>query len=412
MTHETLEGLGLHLDFDHIMQLLPGFPPGTIMRLEVGFENPPRVTSAAGEGAGLGIVIEGADIKMIGTLPDGSSRVLHIEMDMQAAAALAINPATNALEVALTGAQMTRVDMKEDAADMGFDVARLLQVLHETVLPTVVHEMGTMPVTGPVFSFADYAVILRDVSSNEAYVAAKVDLFRAPANDQNAPDTQILQAPAGAVNPHDAKVLVTGNDAEIPAELLQYAVTIDGVPAAAPTYVREIRLGEAGITKTYTVSVAAVDLAGNTDATPATADVLVDGISPSIVIEGDRIRNMPDTTSVELSWQATDDLTDPTRLRAQLRIHRLKDDTNALDTEEVAVIDVAPGQTAASFDVNPGNTYRAELHVIDEAGNDSSSSVLLKVGGAGCSVAGGGASGSLPIVFGIFMALAVLRRRN
>ena len=45
--------------------------------------------------------------------------------------------------------------------------------------------MGEMPMTGSMFAFADYAIMLRNLdTSTPAYLNAEVDLFRAPADER------------------------------------------------------------------------------------------------------------------------------------------------------------------------------------------------------------------------------------
>ena len=90
-------------------------------------------------------------------------------------------------------------------------------------------------------------------------VGAGIDLFRIPENDNTAPNTEILDAPTGISNPHDARVRVTGADSEIPQELLQYQVTVNGV-TTEPSFVREFSVGEAGKSGTYEVQVADVSV--------------------------------------------------------------------------------------------------------------------------------------------------------
>ena len=41
-------------------------------------------------------------------------------------------------------------------------------------------EMGPMPLTGPTFAFDNYAAILRNMSTSDAYMSAGIDLFKVP----------------------------------------------------------------------------------------------------------------------------------------------------------------------------------------------------------------------------------------
>ena len=58
-----------------------------------------------------------------------------------------------------------------------------------------------------------------------------------------------------------------------------------------------------------------------------------------------------------------------------------------------------------------GGVYRVEVHAIDEAGNDSQSSLLLGIASVGgCSVGGQGHSGSLLMM--LALGLLYWRRRS
>ena len=334
-------------------------------------------------------------------------------MDASASGAVAIDPSSNALVARLDGAEMTRMDLDElAAAQLGFDTAQIITMMNTQIVPSMLQKMGDIPVTGSMFNFADYAIILRGLdTSSESYLQAEVDLFRAPANDTNAPDTTILGSPSGIVSPHDARIRVGGTDSEVPSELLRYRVIVDYV-ARPLSPMTQFTIGEVGVTKSYTLKVAAVDLNNNEDATPATMELTVDGIPPTVLVQGDRAKLLETGGPVDLAWTASDDLTSTDRLLTAIKIYRLKDPTDPATAELVEERPLGANANKVTVEVGSGAVYRVEVNVTDEAGNTSTSAMLLDVsGGCGCR-AGSSPSGAAPIFVAFFLASMVMRRRR
>jgi MYXO-CTERM domain-containing protein len=165
------------------------------------------------------------------------------------------------------------------------------------------------------------------------------------------------------------------------------------------------------VTATYEVSVAAVDLAGNVDPTPASASILVDGVVPFVVVNGARVRSA-DEGAVGVTWTMRDDTTASEALSVRVEVYELTDPADALSTRLVETQELAAGTTESKIEINEsGGVYRVEVHVTDKAGNDSQSSLLLNVASTGgCSVGGNGSSGSVLLL--LALGLLFLRRRR
>lgn len=413
LTGDHLEALGIHIPYDHISAMLPGFPAGTEFNVDIKLTKPPRISGETSGDASMALSIEGLEVKLIGHLPDGTERAVGMGIDMDAAATVAIDPTTSALMVRLDGADMKAMRFDQQAAaTLGFDPAQLRDMMNNAMVPKLLEKMGDLPVTGSMFNFADYAIILRNLdTASSAYLVAEVDLFRAPANDTNAPDTAILTSPAGIVSPTTARVTVGGTDPEIPSELLRYLVKIDGV-ARPLSPITAFTVGEPGQTKTYKVEVAAVDLNDNTDASPATLDLTVDGIAPSVLILGERNITQPEGGLLDLAWTAKDDTTPESALKTTLKIYHIKDKKDALSAELIDEVEVTNGSTTAQVDLATGALYRVEVEVTDQAGNTSSSSVLFDAGNGGCLCNAGGQPGdAIPFALAM-MALFIMGRRR
>ncbi|MCP4447726.1 MAG: hypothetical protein GY811_20670 [Myxococcales bacterium] len=410
LTDEHIAALGVELDLRMAGALLPGFPAGTEFGLEIKFTDYPRVRGAGIDASSLTLDIEGLVVKLHGDRPDETRNTLTAELSIEVTAKLGVNPGSNAIYAQLVDAEIThmRLEDERDATGAGFDVARIQQMVHQAILPHLLSEMGPVPLTGPVFAVSDYAIMLRSIATNKAYASAGVDLFQLPKNDSNAPDTAITDAPANG-NAHDAIVRVIGSDAELPSELLQYQVTVNG-EAHEPSFIRDIKIGAPGFTDTYEVSVAAIDMAGNIDPSPATTTMLVDGIVPFVAVEGARNRNA-DKGPTNVAWTMSDDITASQSLEVRIEIYELADPTDALSAKLIESRELLRGATNATVNLEKeGGIYRVEVHVVDKAGNDSRSSLLLTSASVGgCST--GGTSGSSSAAL-LLLALGLVWRRR
>ena len=410
LTDKHIAGLGVEVDLRMLGAMMPGFPAGTEFSLELNFTDYPKIRGAGTDDSSLTLEIEGIELQLHGDRPDGTRNTLAAELSLDATAKLGINPGSNAIYAQLAGVEVThmRLSDERDATGAGFDVARIEQLLDQAILPHMLHEMGPIPITGPVFEVSSYAILLRSIATNKAYASAGVDLFAIPENDTGAPDTTIVDAPALG-NAKSAVIRVGGTDAEIPSELLKYQVTVNG-EVREPTFIRDIKIGAAGFTNTYDVTVAAIDLAGNTDSSPVSATMLVDGIVPFVAVQGARSRDA-DEGPTEVRWNMSDDTTASEVLRTRLEIYELKDPADALSAQLVETQELALGATSAMVDLEKaGGLYRVEVHVVDEAGNDSRSSLLLSSATAGgCSTGGTTGGGSAAL---LLLALGLVWRRR
>jgi len=412
LDQDGLANLGFELPVDLITGLLPGFVPGTTLTLEASLAEPPRVSSRDGSDAELTLTIRGMTVDLTGHIPDGTTRGLHVELDASATASVAVDPSINALVLQIGGASIDRFVMEDQvgATEMGFDAARLREVIEKRMMPRILDQLGRMPMTGPVFNFADYYLLLRQVRTSSSHLIANADLFRAPANDHTAPGTALVGRPGALANPTTALFRVRGQDDLVPEDLLRYRVVVNG-EARPPSWVKQFTVGEAGVTATYDVAVSALDLAGNEDPTPERASVTVDGIAPAIKLLGERHRELSDTR-VHFEWSMSDDLTAAAAMTAHVALYRVDDASDWTSNHLVGTVVMAPGQTACELDLEPGALYRVEVSVTDEAGNQSTASMMTELaGGGGCSAGGGRGSAGLGLLLGLAALLAMRRRR-
>jgi hypothetical protein len=419
ITGDTLEALGIELPIEKITAIIPGFPPGSTLAVEARLTQPPRVKGAGqGEdGVAVTLAVDGVDVVMRGVLPDGTERVISVVADVEATAAVGVDLASNALVATPQQVTLSRVEMDQvSVAETGFDVARMTEVLRDHMMPKLLAEFGSLPVTGPVFKAGPlpFAVILRGMGNTDAYMSVNADLFRIPEGDEGAPETSIVGYPSAVVSPADALVQVSGVDGLIPTELLSYQVTVNGV-ARPPSYIKRISVAEPGVSGTYDVQIAALDLSGNVDGSPASVQVEVDGIAPELVLEGDQVRKMEgeNAKSTVLTWRMSDDRTDSASLKPRIELYAVTDPEDLLAVEHVRTIEIAAGATTGTVEIEGGELYRAELFVTDAVGNESVSAVLLDASKdeGGCS-APGGAGGGLSLLIALIGALGLVPRRR
>jgi MYXO-CTERM domain-containing protein len=409
VTDDTLAEYGVHLPLDMVAGLLPGFPPGSDLGVEVTMRKPPVLLGVVDDKAALGLKLEGLEVSLTAITPDGGQQRLSVTASATAIAAIGIDPASNGLVAELRSAKLDELEVDQvSASKYGFDVGRLGNVVEDQIIPKLMADVGHMPLTGPVFTAEGYAVILRKLATTENYLTAGVDLFRASPSDVTAPETTLVRVADRPVSPRDVAIEVTGDDDTIPLELMQYHVEVDGV-GRLPTFVRAIRIGTPGESGTYQVSIRAGDLSGNLDGTPATASITVDGVPPVLVLEGDRTRL--DEGPIDLAWRVSDDqsATGAIALRADIYEVDQADDLRAVTLLEKRAL--AAGETEARIEGLTGDAlYRVDLVATDEVGNESVSSVLVDLRTGGCQ-AGGAAGGGL--AFGLaLVALALGRRRR
>jgi MYXO-CTERM domain-containing protein len=413
LTGDTLAALGVELPTDMIMEMMPGFPPGTQLDIEARFVKPPRVQAAAAtEDPGITLVIEGAEAKLIGHLPDGTTKTVDLGMDIEATVAAGVNPDSNAMVATPVAVKINRMFVDQVwAAETGFDVPRVVEVLEGHMLPKMLAKMGEMPLTGPVFAAGPYAVILRALGNNDAFISVNADLFAVPPGDVGKPETSIIAYPYGQVSPADAIIRVSGVDGMIPTELLRYVVYINGVPKPA-SYIRQFTVGAVGESGSYKVEVAAMDLSGNTDVIPATVDVTVDGIAPKVLLAGSRVMEAEGGGTYDMTWTMSDDITVPAGLGVRIELFEITDTSDALATEQVDTIQLPAGTTAGQVTLEGEKLYRAEVHVTDAVGNESVSTVLLDATTAGCGCRAGGGNGAAGAVPLLLVLALFLRRRK
>jgi hypothetical protein len=413
VTSDALATHGIFLPLERVGDLFPVFPQGTTFSLKARLRRPPRVSSDGGAAsATLTLALPGLQATLVATLPGGETRTVQMEIDAVVTAAAVLDPGINAVMLTVESVRIDRFAAEEDAGldAAGFDFARLQLLVEDHVLPMVLQDLQRVPVSAAVFGrIAGSYALLREVTSYPGHWVAKLDLFRPPEFDLQPPETFVTHAPSGPVKPSDAILTVGGSDREIPPDLLQYNIRVNGVPRPA-TFLRRFTLGEAGVTSSYAVEISAVDLHGNVDPVPARADVLVDGTRPRVRLT-EKPSGVIDTTTAWLAWTAMDDLTPEADLVPHILVTTL--DPRGTQTPEVRQeVTLPAGTTETRLLLEPGTYARVSVTLYDQAGNRAAASTIFSVSEEaahpeGCNVtAGGGPGSAIGWLFGLtFIAL-------
>jgi MYXO-CTERM domain-containing protein len=304
------------------------------------------------------------------------------------------------------------VDDRIGPGGTGSDPAAYERWFNEQVLPAYVRLLSGLPLTGAVFGASGYHAVVRQLHTTGDHVVVGSDLFVAPASDDTAPETSLVEAPRGVVSLAAARLLVAAEDSQVPAELLRFQVTVDGTTRPLDV-VREIRIGEPGKTATYEVEVAAVDLAGNVDDSPVALALTVDGQAPEVALTGPRVVNRG-TGPLSLAWRASDDTSAAEELATRVEVYEIDDPTDLRSRRLIERHELEAGSTSAALALGTAALYRTEVHVRDRAGNESFTYALVRgSSGCGCDTAGDRLpAGPLGLLLGSLALLWRARRRR
>lgn len=405
----ALRCTGLGTDGAPLSRYLTAFPAGTSFGARVLLGPAPTVVGRLGDGATLAIQIEGVEVALFAETPDGRVVRAVATLAAQLTTRLFVDPETHSLALELADVGVLDLAFGDDApAEM--DAGAVRRFLEAELLPETFETMlGSVMRLPLAVGVGGYFGVLRDVRTTETHLVVEADLFRAPDDDRAPPRTRVVAAPSGRVAPDDARVLVAGDDDEVPSALLRYRVVVNGFEQ--PTRANpEIEVGHRGASGAYVVEVAAIDPAGNVDPTPEVVTVTVDGTAPVVTID--------DVTPSRLALTAIDDQPEPLAARVDVVALTLEGE------RPVRAWDVA--LSGARHDepidrLEPG-LYRVTVTVADAVGNSSVAATDLLVGSgpgsapptaaAGGCHAGGPAPTPPSTLLLLVLALGWTRRRR
>jgi phosphatidylserine/phosphatidylglycerophosphate/cardiolipin synthase-like enzyme len=386
---------GLASDGSFIGNYLVGFPEETEWRLQATLEAPPYVEGVGGDELALELVWNDIALELEAELPGGTRRSAQLVVDARARVGLAIIVSDGAISLQVDDARVTRLVLDDELnlVEQGFDAAHITHFLNEVYLPEQLSSYLDSDVRLPLgLGLGDTHVIVRELRTNSAFASLGLDLFVAPESDTAAPDTQIVSFPTAVVRHSQALLYLAGSDSQVPAELLRYQVTVNGVEMPVSKTSR-VLVGLPNHSATYAVEVAAVDLAGNVDPSPARAELQVDGVRPEVEVDWSM-----DGNAVDLEFRSQDDRSPASALRTRIVVTEVDTGT------EVQRRLLASGSRSARLeDLASGQDYRVTVVVLDEVGNEGGKSFVIATASVGGCSAGGGST-----AMGAFLLLLVL----
>jgi len=392
------------VDGSYIGDYLTEFPQGTTWRSATTLALPLAVSATDAAGGDITMQIPALDIVLTAQLPNGDEKTARARLKAEVSAAANVDASSSAIQLRVRDVRVTDIVLEDelDLAEQGFDAARIAQLVNDRYLPEKLDSLFGKTVSLPLgYGSGGFYTVLKDLSTTSAYIAIKADLFVAPDSDTEAPDTEITSAPETIVRPEDAIITVSGTDSAIPTPLLSYQIHANGI-ALPDNSTGWFQIGERGTTNTFSIEVAAVDLAGNVDASPAQTEITVDGIRPQLQILG-----APSASNQSIEFYAADDITEISNLAVRVEIVDLNDSSD----DRTRVIEVDSGATKVELDGLGDGDHRVTLIVTDEAGNEQVSSHVVQGSSGGCS-AGGETGGSLTLMLLGLLLFRIARTRR
>ena len=422
ITPDSLATFGVNVDSLSIIgSLLPGFPEGTTFSVDANFGVPPTVQGDPANAGKLTLNLNQVGADLVATYPDSTTKKLHLGIDASVTAEMLLDPDTNSISLAIDSVSINNltVDDQLGLTALGFDFARVKQLLQTVVLPSVINKFGTIPVTGPVFGGIDgMYVILTDLETTDSWIEAKANLLPRPGRRHQRSDHHHRpgrrRRSSTRPTPRSSSAAATPR---IPRRSSSTSSSTSTAWPRPPATIRSVKFGEVGKTATYNIEAHAVDLAGNEDPVGAKASVIVDGVLPTVAITNP-ITGTISTTTPSLTWVAADDQSPAAKITARIDVSTL-DPSGTGPTTVVGSTEYPAGTTTATTSraFTTGKTYQVIVTVKDEAGNPSSQTLLFAVAArparssGGCSVGGHGSAPLAPVLFAMFaLGLVIVRR--
>ena len=375
------------------------------LRFRLQVHQPPRMHLDSQAGA----LLQFRDVRL--DLAVSSNDAEAIVADFNVLARPSIAPISGAIALDLREVSVKRLGVLGAADNPNFqlDLARVERFLRLVAVPILRSRLAATQLTPSVIGLQGYLLEMVQLRVNDGFTSAFINAHRpdAAAVDQQAPETQLVAAPTPMVGPQVVTIDVVGSDNQTPVALLRYRHRLDGGAWSDPVYSRRVDVvADAGI---HRVEIASVDQNGNVDSTPVQVQFQVDDSLPELQVrEPDALI---DDGKVEVGFSARDAITPPERLEYMVELLVLPEGGDRA-AESLETREYRRGVNRAEFEVSDNGTYRIRITVRDEAGNVTSRDIGFVNHFSGCRVAGGGSPQPAVVLFLLYLAAAVRRRRS
>ncbi len=292
--------------------------------------------------------------------------------------------------------------------ELGLDPARLQRFIAEVALPVLQNRLQGLQLSPAVISAMNLVFVeLKQIQTGDGFLAAYLDAHTllGAAKDTKAPETQIVKAPGPTVGPQVVQIQVAGSDDQTPPGLLRYKARVDGGAWSEPTFSRRVDVVTYG--GAHTIEIAALDLQGNLDPTPARLQLAVDESSPELTITS-RPESIIAESEIAIAFTGSDDLTPAAQLSFGAELYRMPAQGGAPELVQSRLFEA--GISRVSFDRLEDGVYKARVIAKDSAGNVTSKDIGFTVyREGGCAVAGRGGDSALALL--LLGLLIAIRRR-
>lgn len=384
-----------------------GLSPGTRISPTVSLPSAPRVQFGRGAAAAT---VEIPELRVVLEIapPDGPASQLELHTAVMLEVAPQVDAATGALVLVPVAVRPGQLVISTAASRVEADRERLQTFVTGRVVPALAERLAAAPLVPVVAPREGIHAWLGAVELGGGWLRAALELHVAPAVDTAAPDTRWTAEPPVLAAASGIALQVGGGDAETPAPLLRYHVTVDGTPVteqpqAGPVVRIPAAAGE------HLVEVAAVDLHGNRDATPLRQRITVDDQVPQLHVDGAPASLLPEPR-LRLRWRVEDDHAGAGVRWRLLRVMQAGDPAGELVSE-------GEGDGSGEIDVaglDPHCLYKVSIEARDAAGNLTTREYGfgVRAAGDGCAVTPGRSGAGWGLVLLALAALLLLRRRG
>ncbi|MDY0059284.1 MAG: hypothetical protein RBU45_05690 [Myxococcota bacterium] len=411
--------LGGHLCFDSqdwdldLATPLDFLVPEVEVVARLSLPTPPAIQlSGTPEQALATVTAEGVQADVLLQVPGHPETTLTTTVDAQFAGSIEVDPATQAIGVALTGARSTTVDILAPGLGLTVSAGTVQSMLDRVLLPRYAAYVGRVPLVGNVFADSPLPVAARAarVGVADGFLELDWELIAKVPEDLTPPETVV--GPLGDdPQPEEVKIPVLSTDDTTPTRFLRHVVSVDGTPELAPLEGSLLQLPDQphGM---HEVTLWALDLQGNRDPTPETVMVLVDVIDPVVTLT-DAPPGVTRDSRVTIGVEAHDETSPRGRLRVHYTFGEVQGDNlpdRIIEQGECLALD-----TLTFAALPEDRLVRLTVEASDIVGNRGSEWVAFARNSdptLACGIGRGPAHGPGLLLAGLLGALGLLRRRT
>ncbi len=390
---------------------VPGVAQGSLISYRTEIPQEPRLEFGDGK-----VTLDLPDLRVFIELVSPGADPTRIGMKMSATAELHILlDETGTLRVAIdsmTPGPLTVLDSGGTSV-IKFDACSLGVMMEKMILPRFGLDTGSLPVLTARRAFPGVVMTLDTVEIAPPYLNLYLGLHALPDDDRDAPETIVGAAPDGPVRPGKIEITLVSDDGDAgtPRSLIKHVWREAGGEFSEVVDSRALRLDTIVAVGPHDLQIAAVDLAGNRDPTPAVVHVEIDGYAPTITML-ERPGGLIDSHRAVVAFTVADLGADAATVQFDWKLLRL----NGTCPDGSVTLKEGHGFGGARVDLTdlPEDSHLLfDVVARDAAGNETHATAGFAVNAKhrdmwGCAAGGGGGLWGLLVILGV----AVLRRRR